>query len=283
MQNYNNNYDEYFIFDVTQLKEYGRKYFEGEGYSFRYTKYKRLIFNVIYIPFGPIVKDLESFKRFLNYLDSLILTKVIIELPRIENENIVLKVKTMLSEHRYKNTSNIQDGETLVIDKSNYMLSSKDQRYIRNAEKAYDCDVILSPSEDLIKSIYPIYEQMGINRKFNIKPIEAFLASPNKVISICKNRLNSSIDNFLLGSIFTRNSKKIFYSLFTAQTKEGFDNKLGYMSHKYMFDKLLNENIVDEIDFHGADRSKRTYVEFKSRFGGKFIQYPGSYAKTIIL
>ena len=282
--NFKTEFDNYLIFDISQLKEYGKSFMEGVGYTARYVRYKRLfLFNILYFPYAPITKDIVSFENFLKDLDKHILTKIIIELPKIDKKEDIILITSKLTEYGYKPSKYTQDSETLVLNKSNYNLSQKDQRYIRNALKEYECEVIMNPNDQIIESVYKIYHKMGVEREFNIKPINSFFALPNKVISIVKKKGTNEIHGFLLGSIINRNNVPTFYSLFTALTHEGFDHKLGYMTHKYLFDYLFDNNLITQVDFHGADRKKRTYVEFKSRFGGSFIPYGGSYSKIKVI
>jgi len=282
--NFKTEWDDYLIYDISQIKEYGKSFMIGDGYTARYVKYKKLfLFNILYFPYAPIAKDLTAFENFLKDIEKQKLTKYIIELPKIDIQKDLDLIKNMLLKYGYKPTKYTQDSETLVLNKSNYSLSSKDQRYIRNALKEYDCEIIMNPNDQVIESVYEIYHKMGTERFFNIKPINSFMSLPNKVISIVKKRSTGEIHGFLLGSIINRHNVPTFYCLFTALTHEGFENKLGYMTHKYLFDYVFDNNLVTQVDFHGADRKKRTYVEFKSRFGGSFVPYAGSYSKINIL
>jgi lipid II:glycine glycyltransferase (peptidoglycan interpeptide bridge formation enzyme) len=84
---------------------------------------------------------------------------------------------------------------------------------------------------------------------------------------------------FVFGYIFDSCSKKILMVMFTAQTDEGRDNRIGHAMHYDLFEKAFNS--VDVIDFHGASRTKnRPYTSFKQEFSSNFQELPGSFTRS---
>ncbi|MEI6462284.1 MAG: hypothetical protein WCO33_01275 [bacterium] len=281
------------IFDPVQLKSFGHEFFETETFSVRYVLSKKLIFKSIYIPYGPIIKNEKGYTDFMDFLVKGKFVRIKIDLPKIYLKESKEKLEKLLIDFGFESSTYVQDKETLVLTPTNWNLSSKDQRYIRNAVKEYSVRIYtnLDPSvihpvtkNPLTKDIYNVYAENGRLMHYNIKSYEAFLdCFKNSLTSVSYNNTTDDISGFVLG--YPINSQNIdnlkvqeLLILFTALSPIGKENRHGYLVHQKLFEYVFNELKYDSIDFHGADRSKgRSYVEFKERFGGSYLSYPGSF------
>ena len=278
-------FNNYICFDPTGLKGFGRDFIEASNYFGRYVSYSKLFFKGRYFPYGPSFKTTNDFKEFLIVLSKDKLTKTTLDLPLILDEKGKSEVLALLKEFGYKEDKYIQDKETILLTKDDYKLDSNYVRYVKRAEEKYVNEIVIDPSDELIKEIYEIYSSSGKGRGFNISKLEGFLELPGKVLSLMKDD-KGVIQAFVLGSSVTLNingkETKYLFLMFSALTEIGRKDSLGYIVRTKLFDHLFSNNLIDIIDFHGADRERRTYVEFKKSFGGKFYSLPGSFSKIKI-
>ncbi|MEI6887449.1 MAG: hypothetical protein WCK31_04415 [bacterium] len=281
------------VFDPIQLKSFGHEYFETDTFSVRYVLTKKLIFKSIYIPYGPVIKTEKGLQDFIDFLWEGKLNKIKIDLPKIYSSEIQNIFITNLKQVGFKPSEYIQDGETLVLNKGNWDLKSRYQRYVRSSSKDFSTTIYDNITDDtlnentsnpILKDLYKIYYDNGHELGYNIKPYEIFKDTFCNSITIVANfNETKEISGFLMG--YKYNSKVIdnitsndLLLLFTALTETGKQHKVGYLIHQKLFEHAFNELNYDSIDFHGADRSKkRSYIEFKERFGGTFVSYPGSF------
>ncbi len=276
---YNNNF---ICYDPTGLKGFGRDFIEGPYYFGRYVSYSKLFFKGRYFPYGPSFKSAYEFKQFLIRLDKDKFTKTKLDLPLILDDKGRKQVLDLLKEFGYKKDKYIQDKETILLTKNDYKLDPNYVRYVKRAEEKYVNEIIFDPTEEQIKEVYEIYSSSGKGRGFNISKLEGFLELPGKVLSLMKDD-KGEIQAFVLGSRVTIlvNLLDIRYMflMFSALTEIGRKDSLGYIVRTKLFDHLFSNNLIDIIDFHGADRERRTYVEFKKSFGGNFYPLTGSFSK----
>jgi hypothetical protein len=275
-------YNSYICFDPTGLKGFGREFIEGPNYFGRYVSYSKLFFKGRYFPYGPSFKSAYEFKQFLIRLDKDKFTKTKLDLPLILDDKGRKQVLDLLKEFGYKKDKYIQDKETILLTKNDYKLDPNYVRYVKRAEEKYVNEIIFDPTEEQIKEVYEIYSSSGKGRGFNISKLEGFLELPGKVLSLMKDD-KGEIQAFVLGSRVTIlvNLLDIRYMflMFSALTEIGRKDSLGYIVRTKLFDHLFSNNLIDIIDFHGADRERRTYVEFKKSFGGNFYPLTGSFSK----
>ena len=278
-------YNNYLCFDPTGLKGFGRDFLEGPNYFGRYVSYSKLFIKGRYFPYGPSFNTTSDFKEFLIRLDKDKFTKTKLDLPLILDDKGKGEILAMLKEFGYKEDKYIQDKETILLTRDDYKLDSNYVRYVKRAEEKYVNEIVFDPSDELIKEIYEIYSFSGKGRGFNISKLEGFLELPGKVLSLMKDD-KGVIQAFVLGSsvILNINGKetKYLFLMFSALTEIGRKDSLGYIVRTKLFDHLFSNNLIDIIDFHGADRERRTYVEFKKSFGGGFYPLPGSFSKIKI-
>jgi len=279
-------YNNYICFDPTGLKGFGRDFLEGSNYFGRYVSYSRLFFKGRYFPYGPSFKTTNGFKDLLTRLDKDKFTKTKFDLPLILDDKGREQVLGLLEEFGYKEDKYIQDKETILLTKDDYKLDSNYVRYVKRAEEKYVNEIVFDPTDEQIMSIYEIYSSSGKGRGFNISKLEGFLEIPGKVLSLMKDD-KGVIQAFVLGSSVTLNvnekETKYLFLMFSALTEIGRKDSLGYIVRTKLFDHLFSNNLIDFIDFHGADRERRTYVEFKKSFGGKFYSLLGSFSKIKII
>jgi len=278
-------FNNYICFDPTSLKGFGRDFIEGPNYFGRYVSYNKLFFKGRYFPYGPCFKTVDDFKAFLRVLDKDKFAKTKFDLPLILDDKGREQVLGLLKEFGYKEDKYIQDKETILLTKDDHKLDSNYTRYVKKAEDKYVNEIIFDPSDEQIKEIYEIYSSSGKGRGFNISKLEGFLELPGKVLSLMKDD-KGEIQAFVLASsvILNINVKetKYLFLMFSALTETGRKDSLGYIVRTKLFDHLFSNNLIDIIDFHGADRERRTYVEFKKSFGGKFYPLTGSFSKIKI-
>jgi lipid II:glycine glycyltransferase (peptidoglycan interpeptide bridge formation enzyme) len=98
--------------------------------------------------------------------------------------------------------------------------------------------------------------------------------SESSLVSLCYK--NNNLIGFVFGYVFN----KILMIMFTAQSNEGRELRIGHAMHYDLFEKAFNEYNIDLIDFHGASRTKdRSYTSFKQEFSSNFVSLPGSFTR----
>ncbi|MEI8143313.1 MAG: hypothetical protein WCG48_01695 [Candidatus Berkelbacteria bacterium] len=281
-----------------QLKEFGREYFEDteHGFAYRYQQSKRFfgLMKSIFIPYGPVCNDLKSFSNFLDQIEKNKMTKVYIDLPLILDPKILKEVTKELQQRGYKHhRSEVLDGETILVEKDKYCPNSRSARYIRRGIENFRIEIKSEIAKDEIRVMHELYLSNNTEiRDFNPKPLAAFTKiASHGVTAIAYDKITNKIEGFLMGYIdeiatdFKNNvNKKILYLMFTAATDIGREQKIGFALHGRLFDEAFNNLGVDLVDFLGADRAmNRKYTEFKMKWGGEFVSFPGSYQKTFWL
>jgi len=266
-----NNYN---IFDPIQFKEFGFEFYEGNDFYFRYQSSKKLLRKSIYIPFGPNCKTKQGFLNFLEYIKDK--GKITIDLPMIYCKENKEEVINILKSRGYKNIPYIhQDEETIVIYKDDFKISSKLRNKINHGNNVSNIVIKETLNEEELKELYNIYLISSERIGFAPKNIDIFKKmSESSLVSLCYK--DNRMIGFVFGYIFESCSKKILMVMFTAQTEEGRNNRIGHAMHYNLFEKAFE--IVDLIDFHGASRTKnRPYVSFKEEFSSNFEVLPGSF------
>jgi len=270
-------YKEFYIFDPIQFKEFGYEFQEGTDFYFRYQLSKKLFRKHTYIPFGPNCETKQGFLNFLEYIDKI--GKVTIDLPMIYCEETKKEVISMLENRGFKKIPYVhQDEETIIINKDEFKISSKLRNKINHGHSVSNIIIKEKLSEEELKELYDIYLLSSKRIKFNPKSIDIFKKmSESSLVSLCYK--DNKMIGFVFGYIFNSCSKKILMIMFTAQTDEGRDNRIGHAMHYDLFEKAFNS--IDLIDFHGASRTKnRPYTSFKQEFSSNFQELPGSFTKS---
>jgi hypothetical protein len=265
----------YYLFDPIQFKEFGYEFYEGIGFYFRYQLSKKLFHKHIYIPFGPSCETKQGFLNFLDHING----KVTIDLPMIYCEETKKEVINMLENRGFKKIPYVhQDEETIIINKDDFKISSKLRNKINHGHSVSNIVIKEKLNEEELKELYDVYLISSKRIKFNPKNIDIFKKmSENSLISLCYK--NNKMIGFVFGYIFNSCSKNILMVMFTAQTDEGRDNRIGHAMHYDLFEKAFQK--VDLIDFHGASRTKnRPYTSFKQEFSSNFCALPGSFNKN---
>lgn len=274
----------FFLYDPLQLKEFGYSFYTSEGYSVRYQESKKLLWTSKYVPYGPICKTIEDFEKFLKDFCSE-KGKVHIDLPLIVDSESAKTVSSLFRQYGFEKTDYIQDEETILIRKEDFKINSKIRNKVKKGLQSYD--VIIKSHLDLneLNRIYEIYKNSSERIGFVPKSFEVFnVLNQNAVYSLAVNKETGLIEGFVTLIPFTLNQSGQNYHLgeivFTATTEEARNQRIGYALHNNLLENLFENDFVDIIDFKGVSRTKeRDYVEFKTSFGGQFVDYGGSFVK----
>ncbi len=282
----------YYIFDPVQFKEFGYNFYQGDDFYYRYQSTKKLLWENVYIPFGPNCATKQGFLNFINHIDKKRFTKVTIDLPMIYCRRMKKDIVDTLLKNGYKKNPYIhQDEETIIFKKEEFIVRSKLMNKVRYGKKRSEFVVKRNLSQAELKEIYKIY--LFASRRIGFKPkkIAVFEKLSENSIAILAFSKGGSMQGFVIGYLFdayacdfyNKDASKILLIMFTAENEIGRKNKIGHMMHYYLFKEAFEKYGVDIIDFHGASRTKnRTYVSFKSEFSKNFYSLPGSFTKTKI-
>lgn len=268
---------DYYLFDPIQFQEFGYQFYKGDGFYYRYQLSKKLFRKHTYIPYGPNCETKEGFLSFLNHANEI--GRKTIDLPMIYCEETKKEVIDALKKEGYKEIPYIhQDEETIIINKGEFKINSKLRNKINHGNNVSNTVIKEKINEEELKELYNIYLISSERIHFNPKNIDIFKKMlESSLISLCYKE--NKMIGFVFGYIFNCCSKKILMIMFTAQTEEGRNNRIGHAMHYNLFEKAFER--VDLIDFHGASRTKnRSYTSFKQEFSSNFINLPGSFIKS---
>jgi hypothetical protein len=282
-----------YLFDPTQFPEFGYEHFQGDGFSCRYQKSKKLFLKSAYVPFGPNCENERGLENFLSYMEDQKFNKIKIDLPIIYNKNLSNEIVDKLQRAGFRKTEYIQDEETLLVLPSDMQLDSSKMNKVRYGINRANIIITSSLSDKEIDQIYDVYLQ-AINR-LGAKPKNKDIfkkMSNNCLASLAYDKDNGELLGYVFG-YFTENDisdfvnkkdGKVMLVMFTGLTDKGRDYRLGHAIHYELFKKAFDDYSVDLIDFHGASRKKgRSYVDFKMTFGDRFFSLPGSFELTRFL
>ncbi len=286
-----------YLFDPVQLEQFGKKYFEGDSFFYRY-QYKRRFAGLlknIYIPFGPILDKKEDLIKFLGGIKKRTLTKVVVDLPGIYDEEEKAFLQREFLNNGFKERKYIQDKETILVTRDAYEPKSRAAQYCRKGNRQFRVEVKETLNKKEIFQIYNIYKGLADRIGFEPKKISALrVVVDNGLTSLAFNKDTGKIEGFLSGYLMNtelhlkkfdldKSEGKVLKLIFTGLTDFGYKKHVGYILHSALFESAYDRG-VDVVDFHGADRSKgRKYVHFKKKWGGDFFQYPGSFEKFVLL
>lgn len=273
------------LFDPLQFKEYGGMFFEHKNFSYRYQQSKKLFYEAQYVPFGPVVKDLEGMKDFLQYISLKHFFKVKIDLPLLLNSEVKNAVLALFKKFNFQESEYVQDEETILVSKENFNLNSRNERYVRQGMREFSIEIVQKISETDLKKCYEVYSIAAHDIGFAPKNFQSFVRiNESSLSSIARDKVSNEICGFLLGFksslIGEKRRVNVLKLIYTGINEKGKQGKLGFALHKKLFCEALENYSIDLIDFQGASRSKkRSYVGFKMNFGGEFVQLPGSFEK----
>ncbi len=280
----------YFMFDPTQRKEFGLNFHQGEGFYYRYQSTTKLFWKARYIPLGPVCESKDGFLKFVEHIASLKMTKIKIDLPFIASDNDRKYVAETLEKSGFKRSEYIQDDETNLVYRDSPGLNSRNMRYVRQGLRSYDIEVTKELTDEEFKAVHDVYAYSANQIGFTPKSLEAFKSLREGMrVAVARSKSTGAIDGFLLGYLVETvdNSGapyKILQLIFTGLNERGKNSKLGFALHNALFDYAFVQDTVHAIDFHGASRSKgRSYVGFKTMFGGEFVALPGSFERVRLL
>lgn len=280
----------YYLFDPLQLKEYGRSFFQGEGFSYRYQLSKKMFWKSVYIPWGPVCDSANGFKNFLAHIDAQKFTHTTIELPIIYDLKMANKIVDDLIANGFKKLNfTMQSDETLLIIKDRFHLPSAKMNKVRAGKRYADVEVKNVLDESEVDEIYSVY-LIAISR-LNAKPVskDVFIRlSKNCLVSLAKNKETKKLEGYAFGyltdfgpSDYTNKmNNKIMTVVYTGLTDEGRDRRLGHYLHYELFNVGFESFDIDIINFHGASRTKNhSFLPFKLDFTDQFHKLPGCYDK----
>ncbi len=282
-----------YLFDPIQFPEFGKCYFEGDGFSYRYQLSKKMFWTSIYIPFGPNCESEDGLDNFLKHIKSQIFTKVKIDLPAVYETKRSAEITEKLRLAGFKKSDYIQDDETLLVTSDDLLkMQGSDMKRVRYGSKRSNIVVKDSITDKEIGSVYKVYllamERLGVKPK-NKATFERL--SENCLVSLAYSKDSGELDGFLFGyrietdlsDIVDKYGNSLLLLVMTGLTDSGRAIKLGHAMHYELFKDAFEKYGVDVIDFHGASRKKgRSYVDFKTVFSERFISLPGSFTRTRI-
>jgi hypothetical protein len=279
-----------YLYDPSQLSEFGYNFYKGEGFTYRYQESKKLFFKSIYIPLGPNAETQRDFDNFLTHIQSLRFTKVKIDLPMIYNSKKAAEVVKKVKAAGFKSDTYIQDEETLVVTKDDMNLKHSEMNQIRNGLKKADIIIKKTISDEELDQLYKIY--LIAAERLQIVPKDKFvfkLLSTDGLTALAYDKETSKLEGFLLNcftqtdlsEITKKGDTSLLLLMFTGLTDRGRDLQLGRAIYYELFRYAFEKTDVNVIDFHGASRSKgRSYMGFKTSFSKRFLSLPGSFVRT---
>lgn len=281
---------DFLVFDPIQYREFGLDFYEGNGFSFRYQTKRSKFFRIVYLPFGPISKDLDSFESCMGELNSFKFSKIKIDLPLILNDQISDNLKKILSKNKYAESKYIQDEETILLTKTNVNLNSKDLRYYnRKGDAKYNVVIKDILEKDEINKIYEIYLQSSKRIGYIPKSIDVFTKiAEDCIVSLAYSKESGNLESFVFGYLseidartyLNKESSTLLRILFVGSTEEARKDFIGYLAYTRLIEASFEKYNLDLIDLYGASRTKgRAYTKFKESFGGERVNLPGSFEK----
>ena len=280
----------YYLLDPLQLKEYGKSFFEGDEFSYRYQFSKRLFWQSIYIPWGPVCKSRQGFDNFLNHISNIKFSHVIVELPVIYSSETEKDVANGLISNGFEKLSyTLQSNETLLAFKDSFHLSSAKMNKVRAGKKHVDVEVKSQLTEDEVDEIYDVYKIAIARLDSKLVDRSVFSAlSKNCLVAFARNKETKKLEGYTLG-YFTdigpsnysdKPYNRAMVVVYTGLTDEGRDHRLGHCMHYDLFTTAFDLYDTDIINFHGASRTKNhTFLPFKLDFTDHFHELPGCYNK----
>lgn len=268
-----------YLFDPIQFKEFGFKFYKGTDFYYRYQTSKKLFKKHTYIPFGPNCENKQGFLNFLEHINSL--EKITIDLPMIYSEETREEAINLLKEKGFKQIPYFhQDEETIIINKHDFKINTKLRNKINHGHNVSKIIVKEKLNEEELNELYNVYLISSKRINFVPKSIDIFKKmSESSLVSLCYK--DNELIGFVFGYIYNLNSKRILMIMFTAQSNEGRNSRIGHAMHYDLFEKAFNEYNIDLIDFHGASRTKnRPYTSFKQEFSSNFVALPGSFTRS---
>lgn len=280
-----------YLYDPSQLAEFGYSFYEGDGFTYRYQVSNKLFFKSIYIPLGPNALTEKGFDNFIHHIKSLKFTKVKIDLPMIYNSKKADQVVRKLKTAGFAPSTYIQDNETLVVTKENMNLKQSEMNQIRNGLKRADIVVKDSLTAQELTELYAIYLIAAKRLQITAKDKVAFetLAAKDSLTALAYDKETNKLEGFLLNSfietdlseITTKGDTSLLVLMYTGLTDRGRELQLGRAIYYELFRYAFENKNVNVIDFHGASRSKgRSYMGFKTSFSKRFLSLPGSFSHT---
>jgi hypothetical protein len=281
------------INDPFQIKEYGGEIFEGKGFYYRFYSKKRLFWNNIYIPFGPVCQDTTGFENFINHIESKTFSRVTIDLPLIIDKELIKTVISRLETLKFKKIDYIHEEETILITKANFSPENKEIRYyVKKGLKHYKVETFNKLNDQQFEDMYNIYKESADRIGFIPKSKEIFKKlSENALISLAYNLESNKVEGFVMGYIsnlpvrgfLSQDRANVMQILYIGTNEEARKHYIGYALHQKLFTCAFEEHNIDIIDFRGADRKKgKVYINFKKAFGGDFVTLQGPYRKDYI-
>jgi hypothetical protein len=278
-----------YLYDPTQLKEFGYNFYEGDGFTYRYQASKRLCFKSIYIPLGPNAETEQGFDNFLRHITSLRLTKVKIDFPSVYNSKKAAQLVGKVTTAGFTPSTYIQDEETLVVVKDDMSLKHSEMNQIRNGLKKADIIIKTALTDIELDQIYAIYLIAARRLDIIAKHISVFkLLADGGLTALAYDKQTNKLEGFLLNcyhqtdlSEITKNGDtSLLLLMFTGLTDKGRELQLGRAIYYELFLYAFEHTDTNVIDFHGASRSKgRSYMGFKTSFSKRFISLPGSFTR----
>jgi hypothetical protein len=279
--------DMMYLYDPSQLPEFGYNFYEGDGFTYRYQSSKRLFFKSFYIPLGPNCPTEQGFDNFLQHTKSLRFTKVKIDLPMIYNTKHAAQVVDKIKKAGFTPATYIQDEETLVVVKEDMNLKHSEMNQIRNGLKKADIVVKKTLDNTELDQLYDIYLIAAKRLEITPKNKSVFKRlADGGLTALAYDKETNELEGFLLNcftqtdlsDITKKGDTSLLLLMFTGLTDKGRDLQLGRAIYYELFRYAFEHTDTNVIDFHGASRSKgRSYMGFKTSFSKRFISLPGSF------
>jgi hypothetical protein len=276
-----------------QDKNYGNtNFYQGDGFSCRYSMANKAFFKSIYIPYGPNFNDIEGFKNFINWIDGFKFSKVKIDLYRIYADKA--KVMNLIEKAGFKPASYTQDSQTSIVKPADFNPNSRAKRYIKSALKHHTAVTIQKPGEDktgnqIIDQCYEIYRESCKLKGYELKRSHQYFYELSKsgILTVVKDNQTDAIDCFLLSDIRSvgeaKDGQRVMYLIFTAMTSKGRDLHLGFLATANQFEQAFDNNLADQADFMGFSSEKGKHSIFKTKFGNQIIDLAGSFERIKLL
>ncbi|HEQ65381.1 MAG TPA: hypothetical protein ENN64_00945 [bacterium] len=291
----------------------GGNYYEDNTFHFRYQLNRRGPFKYLFVPRGPNCERTDDFEKFLKYIDSNFrLSRILIELPTIYNQDSVSVIDKLLIKNNYKRIPyRIHDPETLILFSKIKDYSKKTAYSVRYAEKRCRADTLRNPRKEELHEAYELYKKSSARINFKPKPFEAFEEiSRNSILTRVYDKESSNLIAFILSYIreydtenmfknvkidncqaerpseinFSKKVSKVAQTLFSGTDIQGRKKKAGYLARDNMIKYSFDELGVDLIDYRGGSReSNYKYTDFKIQFADIYYPLPGAYTKLKIL
>lgn len=280
----------YYLVDPLQVKEYGRSFFKGDGFYYRYQFSSRLFWKSIYIPWGPVCESEQGFDNFIKHINLQKFTHTVVELPVIYSEVTTNSITEKLLKNNFKKLDyTMQSDETLLVFKDTFKLSSSKMKKVRYGKKHANIEIKDKLTQSEIDEIYSVY--LVAMSRFDATPVKKDVfhgLSDNCLVALARNKDTGTLEGYLfcyftetgLSDYSDKSENKALITVYTGLTDDGRDHRLGHCMHYELFVTAFDNYGVDVINFHGASRLKQpTYLAFKLDFSDHFRKLPGCYGK----